>query len=493
MMFQIKFSSLIFLFFKIGLCKKIENIPNELDPAIDINKCSDFMRQSGFSVLAIKLHDRIYFREFNIAPRIMLILDKSLKMDFDSKLLADKTHFRLANIKGIDISSSPFNFFSTIISLNFYYSYFFLYFNKSKIHECTRRKFSPFKNVNAIKFSTSVKFYQNTCPFVFSNLSLSILEFYGISDIFLKKNYLSFETTNETIHLKIIFIKQLHLTGSIEEAESDCLFAFRELSWLKVGLDAFLSGNSEWLFSYLKQIENDLFVNFLSPDWYQYPNEDMCLFRKFPKNGPIFPIIQTKSCSCTIIWILQNNDQLRTEKNRKLNFNLCSNKTCDFDQMISKCVKPKDVKFFPNKIDVLFETTKCARFAYEHNKCVDSLAKKKQRKQKFDVQTDDFEFNFKLYLFVLAQLYDIYIVEFLGSILKTLSNCLMAMISFNRYFLLKGNIKLEEFYSKFQKYYFKSLTLNKLGRSFSNEIENKYIFSYIIFIAEFLLNDLMCY
>ncbi|RNA13610.1 hypothetical protein BpHYR1_042876, partial [Brachionus plicatilis] len=77
-------------------------------------------------------------------------------------------------------------------------------------------------------------------------------------------------------------VNQLHLMGHIEEAESDCLFAFKELSSLQIevfNLDAFLSKNSEWLFNYLNRTENDLFVIFVYIDSYQFPDEDFCLFR----------------------------------------------------------------------------------------------------------------------------------------------------------------------------------------------------------------------
>ncbi|RNA26790.1 hypothetical protein BpHYR1_053469 [Brachionus plicatilis] len=110
---------------------------------------------------------------------------------------------------------------------------------------------------------------------------------------------------------------------------------------------------------------------------------------------------------------------------------------------------------------------------------------------------------------VLAQLYDIYFVEFLGNILKTLSNCLMAMISLDRYFLLKGNMQIEKLYSKWKKslcsgfsplgqnmdvqnyyfsrefpikYFFRAFTQLVVGRHFSNEIEETFMFSYIIFL-----------
>ncbi|RNA18206.1 hypothetical protein BpHYR1_039825 [Brachionus plicatilis] len=132
--------------------------------------------------------------------------------------------------------------------------------------------------------------------------------------------------------------------GHIEEAESDYLFDFKELSSLQIevfNLDAFLSKNFEWLFNYLNRTENDLFVIFVYIDSSQFPDEDFCLFRKFPKNSPIFPIISAKSCSCTISWIFQNDDPSRKNKINELNKYLCINKTCDFDQMTSKCVKQK--------------------------------------------------------------------------------------------------------------------------------------------------------
>ncbi|RNA26789.1 hypothetical protein BpHYR1_053468 [Brachionus plicatilis] len=189
--------------------------------------------------------------------KYMLILDHNLSIDFDQKYLSKNTYFTIANIIGIDIFSSPFYSISTKteLSVDFFFTYFQLFLNGSEIRECSRDNFNAFKNINSIKFSSYVKYYHETCPYIFSNLSnLTQLEFHGISDIFLKKNYISFT--------EIVF-------SNIEEAESDCLFAFRKLSWLKIdffNLDALLSRNSEWLFNNLNQIDIDLFLIFVFGD-----------------------------------------------------------------------------------------------------------------------------------------------------------------------------------------------------------------------------------
>ncbi|RNA16528.1 hypothetical protein BpHYR1_016453 [Brachionus plicatilis] len=300
-----------------------------------------------------------------------------------------------------------------------------------------------------------------------------------------KQNYqLNFFFTYFKLYLNgSEIIDQLHLAGSIEEAESDCLYAFKKLSWLKIdffNLEALLSRNSEWLFKYLNGVENDLEVIFKFSASYQFPDEDICLFRKFPKNRPIVPILQAKSCSCTTIWILQNDDSLRKKKIDELNLYLCSNKTCDFDKMISKCVEPKSKKFVKNKIDFLYDTSKIAfvlgLLMNTINVWILSGNDKENNFQSliFKLMITNSILNFiycfinlfhlinmciffngflcsKFYRSVLAQLYDIYFVEFFGSILKTLSNCLMAMISIDRYFLIKGNFQLENLCAKFQK------------------------------------------
>jgi hypothetical protein len=70
---------------------------------------------------------------------------------------------------------------------------------------------------------------------------------------------------------------------------------------------------------------------------YLYPEKDFCLFRHFPHEKLVFPIIETKQnleCSCTLMWLLKNKslftniDELKTGSVENCLFNK------DFDKIL---------------------------------------------------------------------------------------------------------------------------------------------------------------
>lgn len=80
---------------------------------------------------------------------------------------------------------------------------------------------------------------------------------------------------------------------------------------------------------------------------YEYTDEDFCLFKHFPHNNAVFPIVYTKedlNCTCTLLWLLLNwklKDFLETKasKSELISMNTSSVKYCfeNFDKKIGKC------------------------------------------------------------------------------------------------------------------------------------------------------------
>lgn len=87
-------------------------------------------------------------------------------------------------------------------------------------------------------------------------------------------------------------------------------------------------------------------------DYYDYPEEDFCLFKLFPHSKLVFPVVQTASslpplnCSCTLAWLLQFHrfTILRDIKTRSVmncftpgtNFSDIVRR-CDFDNRLKTC------------------------------------------------------------------------------------------------------------------------------------------------------------
>jgi hypothetical protein len=92
---------------------------------------------------------------------------------------------------------------------------------------------------------------------------------------------------------------------------------------------------------------------------YKYPDEDMCLFRDFPHEKLIFPLIIFTSkfdCTCTILWLIkyynlyykedfsdfrfESIGYIGTPNYPNLSAQICfGSKLCEFDGMFNKCEK----------------------------------------------------------------------------------------------------------------------------------------------------------
>ena len=131
-------------------------------------------------------------------------------------------------------------------------------------------------------------------------------------------------------------LQDLHLVGSINMIQTDLFYHFKEMKIISLVIDdlkAFFHNSvngTEWL----EYINNDLhitnfereffirqfqrvalvqFVESQSPfvQPYSYPENDYCLFNRFPHHQLIYPIIimfkQNVECSCTLVWLINNS------------------------------------------------------------------------------------------------------------------------------------------------------------------------------------------
>lgn len=103
------------------------------------------------------------------------------------------------DIKGIDINGDRFKE-NLNLNLKFYYSDLKFYENSKALTGCDRLDHSTslFRNVSFLTFSFSVKYHLNTCALIFQNTNLLRLEFYGISQVFVKNNILGFLDNNKS-------------------------------------------------------------------------------------------------------------------------------------------------------------------------------------------------------------------------------------------------------------------------------------------------------
>jgi hypothetical protein len=346
------------------------------------------------------------------------------------------------NLNGIEISKN-YSFHMLGYYFNIFYSKMDFYINKTllKPDDCKESTFKDTYNIllSFYYFYTYyyVKYPKFLCPLVFNNSNLVQIVFYGISNSLINKNFLNFinyknesnnfdlnieklidltlyvkyEKITERIMNKRVFknIQELTLYGLVYNFQTDLFKNFNKLKYVDFLFENFkqlFHNGNEWM-SYLNnQVVVDLnnkiskiliqrlhmkirfqygksFSSFNSV--YDYPNEDFCLFKHFPHNHLVFPMIapgKRIDCSCTVLWLIKsyhvyfnniddNNNKSDYTDNYDAKFliNIEFNKTilycynrdelnkCNFEQKLLTCNLPVSVDYsfeLNNDISVLF-------------------------------------------------------------------------------------------------------------------------------------------
>jgi hypothetical protein len=309
----------------------------------------------------------IILTDWGLKPNKKIILDNTLSFKELKLLTNDNLNFiHLNNFKGFDLLSKPFkeiNFIDyTLMGIIWIIekSNFEFYLNNKLItneKDCSN-------NSNWNNLITKTKLYvltisntqysMQTCPYIFRNSRIKLIILLEIQSSFIGTNILTFLKLNdpydilESIVLQANFqiyhiyfddnlfnreifkeIKILDLNGILDGIQDDLFKSFNELILIRIRtqhVKKLFAKNNKWLEylnidfepvdpngkieSFLKQsIFLIIFQSFPKVTFYDYPNEDFCLFNKFPHNKLVFPQLRpnhhNSTCSCTQIYLIQ--------------------------------------------------------------------------------------------------------------------------------------------------------------------------------------------
>jgi hypothetical protein len=319
----------------------------------------------------------------------------NLNSDSDKSIIIQNIKGFNANSERILLESQTSNKIDFIVYLNdlnfdFYINNSFISQDMCDTKYFIERKISFFGQVKSVDFNDDIFYRKDTCPFVFTNTQVEELGLSKITNSLIFKNQLEFLDLNETkgfemnlkkmryfrlgifnedITLKILnkFIFKhmfsLEIIGSINRIEDDLFCSFKQIQILSLILDdlkSFFQNGIEWmkhLNENLNSTKKMVFVRILenmSPfkREYQFPSEDLCLFKEFPHDQLIFPLISAKkrrNCSCTVLWLLKNYDvfykspQFRffygiDDEDLTMKYcSLVSSTQCNFDEKFKYC------------------------------------------------------------------------------------------------------------------------------------------------------------
>jgi len=261
----------------------------------------------------------------------------------------------LTNFKGFDLNSNPFK--DVIINENskvYYFqidSNFDFYLNKTLINKNNCNEHLPnlsiTRQAKVLILEKANTNSDKTCPLVFANaniimfsvkMKLSLinknsLSFHNVSVIDL--NCTIFQTIlsvyrsdlNEQVLNKHVFmnLKILDIYGVINGIDVNSFKNLKQLHMLKLKsqyVKNIFVKNNKWL-QYLNQDvisqnlsrhdENNMFTlvvyqSIENVTYYDYPDEDFCLFNDFPHQRLVVPVLRPSSkstCSCTELFLIQ--------------------------------------------------------------------------------------------------------------------------------------------------------------------------------------------
>ncbi|CAF1069708.1 unnamed protein product [Brachionus calyciflorus] len=291
--------------------QKIPEKRHELFSTFLTIKIFNFNRFGILNLECFNLNNYYYILNF-IPNNKKLVFDQTFKFKVPEQVLSNGIELKFTYIKAFDLNINVFPNQTVnelnMFSIGFFYSNFKVISNGSKL--ClTNSTQSPdiFQDVHTVGFGFSVRYSRKTCPLVFSNSKISFLQFFGLSNTFLKRNHLGFLSLNQSLNSGItsiyfnsykidldsqllsqdIFKESLYLKlyGSFNFIEKNSILKLENLVYIELFLDNlqdFLYKNYNLLGEFVTN--RDDFARIIQikiSDDYQFPDEDFCLFKDF--------------------------------------------------------------------------------------------------------------------------------------------------------------------------------------------------------------------
>jgi len=305
-------------------------------------------------------NELIMLTDWKLKPNKKLILDNTLNFKGLTIIPKNKLIFiQLINFKGFDLLSHPFNdiyfvdYSLKYVSWNIKSSHFDFFINNKKLtgeQDCLNNNNTLWNNfilnsyLNILIINEGTLYSLKTCPLIFKNTIISELAFKEIKSSFINSNILTFLKlkNNSNYHLNSYILhvefslyrihfddnllneeifkktKCLDLQGILNGIQYDLFKSFNYLKLIRIHTQhvkqLFSTNNNKW-FEYLnykmppidpddaeKFLDKAIFLiiyqSFSTITFYNYPNEDFCLFMKFPHNKLVFPQLRPSHMNC---------------------------------------------------------------------------------------------------------------------------------------------------------------------------------------------------
>ena len=348
-------------------------------------------------------------------PNRELVIDKSLNLrnQLYSENVMSLITVVFSNVKGYDFNSKRRKYY--ISNLVILFSRLDFYFNSKILNECTAKVYDSVTTHHMLQSFITIYFRQviyphSICPLAFSGTVFDSMYFTDITNSLLAKNKLNFvqlnnssfeiktlnaayfELSYECLSLSLLNknvfknIRILVVIGILNSIKDDLFVEFSRLKLIQLkinNLKVFFHNENKWMTTLNKNVKVNLnnikdvqkrihaneiiilsiissknFQSFLNV--YDYPEKDLCLFKYFPHEHLVFPLIFPElelKCTCTLKWLhlylselLKSNKKIQdssdfypvsNEENLTNVYHYCQKEffkmICDFENKFQKC------------------------------------------------------------------------------------------------------------------------------------------------------------
>nr|QVK45833.1 G protein-coupled receptor [Proales similis] len=299
---------------------------------------------------------------------------------------------KLMNFASIDLRFDLTKFMSRVLNVDLMFSNFkFTNYMEDETHF--------FSNIHTVNQWMNTELSNQMDPRVFKNAAIKEINFMRMSDTLIKRNVISFKNVSitelnssistvymECFNVKIdnrilhpqVFEKLTRITfGSFtKRIEPDTFSRFallQDVLFAVFSLKYLFHEDSAWL----RSLNSNVSVNYSAPrdevmrqkalllelrtthffnrpnlknNAYDFPDEDFCLFRHFPFEQYVFPVLHVSTCSCTRAWLTRFFFFFELDSHM-----LCWNdRFCDFDRMLARCDQPGKIQNWSMPIDIYY-------------------------------------------------------------------------------------------------------------------------------------------
>jgi hypothetical protein len=341
--------------------------------------------------IVINCNKNIDYREIFVFPNARTSFNDEIK-----SRNCRFSDFSLGNIREISLNKNLFSKFNKSFRLNFYYSDLRFVFDSKNFSQNLLNN----SILNEIFFAENIRYFENTPENAFKDAFLSQLSLNKLTKSKLFKNFISFKKSNEThdlnstilrLNLENVFqidlsevllfsifgkFKMLKTSGQINKIDPDDLFLpFRDLKLLMINELSLKNFFHQIGLRWTKYLNNDVwydynlanasrpntnsqmilkfseytFFNRQTPiQEYNFPDQDVCLFKDFPHKNLVFPYFFNCYNTCLFNWLIQHRKMFKLDSDF-----LCDSTRidCDYENVFALC----DSKDFSYTTDGNFE------------------------------------------------------------------------------------------------------------------------------------------